>query len=200
MSVAEHDPSVAERRAAAVAATVDKVRRIEADMGVNYDALERIKQELIELSRHTELFPAQDFPLGPDDSNMIYRLSEDPDHRFALYMSTGKTGKETPPHDHTTWAVIVGLKGKEHNRFYERVDDRSVPGRGEVRVKDQFTVELGTGVTLMPEDIHSIHLEGAPPTLMFHMYGLALDHLHKRVAYDVEAGTYAHFPASDNIR
>ena len=200
MSVAEHDPSVAERRAAAVAATVDNVRRIEAEMGVNREALERIKQELIALSRHTKLFPAQDFPLGHDGGNMIYRLSEDPDHRFALYMSTGKTGKETPPHDHTTWAVIVGLKGKEHNRFYERVDDGSVPGRGEVRVKDRFTVELGTGVTLMPDDIHSIHLEGEPPTLMFHMYGLALDHLHERVAYDVEAGTYAHFPASDNIR
>ena len=192
--------SIAERRDAAVAATVAAVRRIEHERGVNRQALEAIKQELIRLAADKSLFPPEHFSLNPDGSNVIYRLSEDPDHRFALYVSTGKTGRETPAHDHTTWAVIVGIKGKEHNRFYARTDDRSQPGKGRVMEISRATVEHGNGVTLLPEDIHSIHLEGEPPTLMVHMYGLALDHLHGRVAYNNEEGSYKHFPANPNIR
>ncbi|MBM3489963.1 MAG: cysteine dioxygenase [Alphaproteobacteria bacterium] len=192
--------SIAQRREAAVAATLAKVRRIERERGVNRDALEAIKRELMGLTADRSLFPPEHFPLNPDGGNVAYRLSEDADHRFALYVSTGKTGRETPPHDHTTWAVIVGIKGKEHNRFYRRADDRSQPGKGRVVEVDRATVEHGTGVTLMPEDIHSIHLEGEPPTLMVHMYGLALDHLHRRVAYNAEDGTYRHFPPNSDIR
>ena len=32
---------------------------------------------------------------------------------------------ETPPHNHTTWAVVVGHAGNELNRFYARTDDGS---------------------------------------------------------------------------
>ncbi|MDH3604429.1 MAG: hypothetical protein OEU26_32890, partial [Candidatus Tectomicrobia bacterium] len=63
----------------------------------------------------------------------IYRLSEDEDHRFAMYMSTSIGAKDVPPHDHTTWAVIVGVQGTEENRFYERIDDGSVPGKGQLK-------------------------------------------------------------------
>ena len=70
----------------------------------------------------------------------------------------------------------------------------ALPGKGDVRVARTFTVEHGTGCTLMPDDIHSIHLEGAPPTLMLHMYGLAIDRLDKRIAFNVQDGTYRHFP------
>lgn len=191
--------SLGERRRAAVAATVERIRRIERDQGVNRDALAAIRQELIGLTEEEGLFPPEHFPLRPDGSNAIYRLSEDPDHRFALYMSVGRTGKETPPHDHTTWAVIVGLKGKEHNRFYRRTDDGSVAGRGTVEESHRHTVEKGTGVCLMPDDIHSIHLEGEPPTLMLHMYGLALEQLGERIAFNPADGTYKHFSVNPLI-
>jgi len=196
MSVAEQSVTVAERRKAAVSKAIAEVRRIEAERGVNPPALAAIKAVMLKLAADKALFPPGDFPLNPDGGNVVYRLSEDPDHRFALYMSTGKTGKETPPHDHTTWAVIVGVKGKEHQRFYRRTDDASVPYRGIVEVAGTFTVEPGTGCTLMPDTIHSIHLEGEPPTLNLHLYGMAIDHLPGRVAYNVEDGTYAHFPAT----
>jgi hypothetical protein len=52
----------------------------------------------------------------------------------------------------------------------------------------------------MPEDIHHIQVGGTRNTLHLHLYGLALDHLHGRVTYDVSKGTYAVFPASPNIR
>lgn len=198
MSVAESTDRLAEREQA-IAATVARVRRLESELGVGREMLEQVRAELVALAGDGTMWAPADYPLGPGDKNQVYRLSEDFDHRFALYMSVGKTGKETPPHDHTTWAVIVGIKGKEHNRFYKRTDDGKTLGKGTVEVSHQHTVERGTGVCLMPEDIHSIHLEGEPPTLMFHMYGTAIDHLPERIAFDVAEGTYWKFGTAVEI-
>lgn len=186
-------------REQAITETVGRVRRLEREMGVTREMLAKVRDELIALAGDGRLWPPADYPLAKGGGNQVYRLSEDPDHRFALYMSVGRTGKETPPHDHTTWAVIVGIKGKEHNRFYRRTDDGRTPGRGTVAETHRHTVERGTGVCLMPDDIHSIHLEGEPPTLMFHMYGRAIDHLPDRIAYDTAAGTYKTFSVAVEI-
>lgn len=184
------------RRASAVAEAIEDIRRIEAEAGVNRDALEQIKQRLLTLAADRELFPAEDFPMPAEGNDRAYLLQEDPDGRFALYMSVGRTGIETPPHNHTTWAVIAGVQGQEHNLFFERVDDGAEPGRGQVRLRGEETVIPGTGVAMMPDDIHAIRRDGAPPTLHLHLYGLALDRLHERIAFDTKAGTYRHFPAN----
>lgn len=191
------DSGTATVRKEAVAAAIERVRGIVAERGVSRAALEAIRAELIALGARKALFPAADFPLAEGGGSRIHLLQEGADGRFALYMSVGQAGKRTPPHDHTTWAVIAGVAGREHNIFYERVDDGSVAGRGEVREAGAFMVEPGTGICLMPDDIHSVRLEDAGKTMMFHMYGLALDRLDGRIAYDMERGTYAHFPATN---
>lgn len=187
------------RRGNAVSSAIEDIREIETEEGVNYPALDRIRDRLIDLAADKDLFPVADFPIPDGRDTAMYLLQEDEDGRFALYMSVARTAIDTPPHDHTTWAVITGLKGQEHNRLYERLDDETVEGKGEVEEVDKFTVEHGTGVTLLPADIHSIHLEGEAPTMMLHMYGLAIDRLHDRVAYNQEDGTYKHFPATDIV-
>ncbi len=189
------------RRDEAVARTIEKVRAVERDQGVTPESLEAIKGLLLELAGLRELFPPGDFPVTEEDgTGVVYRLAEDADHRFALYASTGVPGKSVPPHNHTTWAVIVGVHGDEHTVFYDRVDDGSVAGRGALRRSGEFTVTRGTGVTLMPDDIHSIHVTGNKPTVHLHMYGLALEQLHERIMFDTAEGTYKVFPASRNIR
>jgi len=177
---------IRDRRNTAVKDTVAAVRRIEREKGVNAAALDAVKAELLKLAARRELFPIKNFPVAPHEGNgVIYRLSEDEDHRFALYASTGVPGKGVHPHNHTTWAVIVGVHGDEHNVFYRRSDDGSRPGKG---------------VTLMPDDIHSIFVTGTTNTVHLHLYGLALDQLHERVMYDTRAGTYKVFPATQNIK
>ncbi|MEQ9350435.1 MAG: sulfurtransferase, partial [Alphaproteobacteria bacterium] len=90
---------VARRRQASIAAAIERIRRIESEDGVSWAALDRIKQVMIDLTADARLFPAADFPLGAGGTSKLYTLSRDDDGRFTLYMSVGREGKETPPHD-----------------------------------------------------------------------------------------------------
>ncbi len=166
-------------RAAAVQATMGRIRAIEATEGVSRAALARIESELQALARQQHLFPSGEFPppeAGKKGSNR-YLLDEQPDGRFALYMNALNPGNETKPHDHTTWAVVVAVEGQELNKVYRRE-----PGR--LSVDREIMVEPGRGIALMPDDIHSIHTTGSGPTRHLHCYGLALEKLDNRMAYD----------------
>ena len=176
--------TIIEQRNQAVAETVDRVRLIEQQHGVNYEALDKIRNELIQLTRDKELFPRSSFPINDDGGSAVYRISEDSDHRYALYASVGAAGKSVPPHNHTTWAVIVGVYGDELNRFYERTDDASKEGYAELKETGSFVVQHGNGVVFLPDDIHAISTDDSEPTVHLHMYGLALDHLHERLVFD----------------
>lgn len=177
-----------------IEAAVADVRAIEAGDGVSRESLEKIKQRLIGLAARTELFTPADFPPpqpGSKRNSCLYRVSEDPDHRFALYANASLGGYGTPAHNHTTWAVIVGVSGEELNRFY----DRSAEG---VRAKGEFVVRQGTGVAFMPDDLHSIHIDR--PLLNFHMYGLALEQLFHREYYKADERAWKVFPPHSDIR
>ena len=185
------------RRREAISGCVADIRAIEQTEGTTREALAKIQARLTELASQQELFPIDDFPpLAPDaeKNNALYRLSEDDDHRFALYAQLCRGGVQTPAHDHTTWAVIVGLQGSELNRLYERDENKGVR---EVRT---VTVEPGSGVAFMPEDLHSIHIGPSETVLNFHMYGLGLEQLDGRRYYKESSGEWLHFPASSGIR
>jgi predicted metal-dependent enzyme (double-stranded beta helix superfamily) len=187
------DDRAAQRKREVEAAVAD-VRAIEAREGVNRQSLEKIKQRLIRLAGRTDLFAPADFPPpepGSKRNSCLYRVSEDPDHRFALYANSSLGGYGTPAHNHTTWAVIVGVTGDELNRFY----DRAAQG---VSVKGEFVVRQGTGVAFMPDDLHSIHIDA--PLLNFHMYGLALEQLSRREYYKADEQVWKVFPPHSDIR
>ena len=176
-----------------IRAAVADVRAIEKRDGVTRGSLEKIKQRLIRLAR-PELFPASDFPPpapGGKLKSCLYRVAEDEDHRFALYVNSSLGGHKTPAHNHTTGAVIVGVTGEEENRFYDRVEGKPVQ-------KGDYLVKQGTGVCFLPDDLHSIHIQA--PLINFHMYGLGLDQLHKREFYKADEGAWRIFPAHADIR
>ena len=172
---------------------MNDIRRIEAEQGVTREGVAMIRERLIQLTTDRSLFPLEDFlPPGPDDrlNGRLYRLAEDDDGRFALYANSSRGGVNTPAHNHTTWAVVVGFAGQELNRFYRRSADG-------VEQVDQFMVERGCGVAMLPDDLHSIHIDG--PALNFHCYGLALDRLDSRQYFSTNSGEWKVFPAPDNI-
>ena len=184
----------ANERLMEIESTVADIRRIEAGEGVTRESLERIKQRLMRLAARSELFPPGDFPPpqpGGKQNSCLYRISEDADHRFALYANSTLGSYGTPAHNHTTWAVIVGVSGRELNRFYDRTPEGP-------RQKGEYVVERGTGVAFMPDDYHSIHIEA--PLVNFHMYGLAIDHLPRREYFDAKDKVWKVFPPHRDIR
>ncbi len=185
-------------RTAAVAAAVGRVREIESRMGVTREALEAIKAELMALGAQDHLFPSTEFPPPPngEKGSNRYLLREEDNNRFALYLNALNPGNETKPHDHTTWAVVVAVDGQELNKVYDRLDDGSDPERCEMRVREEIMVEPGRGICLMPEDIHSIHTTGTRPTRHLHMYGLALEKLDRRRAFDDKTGEVSFYNKS----
>jgi predicted metal-dependent enzyme (double-stranded beta helix superfamily) len=192
-------PVAAERRAA-VAEAIAKARAIEAEKGVTREALEEIRQVMVDLAKRRELFPRETFvSRGDRPDDRIYRLSEDDGHRFALYINCGEPGTKTPPHDHTTWAVIAGIDGEEHQFIYRRTDDGSVPGQGTVEVDHEFSVTPGTAIAYMPDDIHAINVRGDVPALHLHLYGRGFEEMTRRIAFDTEAGTYKNFPGYPEV-
>lgn len=177
---------------------IDDIRSIEADLrdddGITRAGVAAIRDRLIGLSALRELFPRADFPVpGPDDtdSSYLYRLAQDDDGRFALYAQSSRGHVETPPHNHTTWAVVVGHAGHELNRFYERTADG-------VAETGRHMVEDGTGVAMLPDDLHSIHIDG--PAINFHCYGLALERLDSREYFHAGEGRWKLFRATSGIR
>ena len=181
-------------RASAIKEAVADIRAIEAEQGVTKEALERMKARLIKLAARTDLFTPADYPAPPADSertSTLYRIAEDDHHRFALYANSARGGVRSPAHNHTVWAVIVGISGDELNRFYQRAPDG-------VRETGSAIVRQGTGVAFLPDDLHSIHIDA--PALNLHMYGKGLEQLHRREYWKDEEKRWKVFPAHSDIR
>ncbi len=188
--------SVWNERAAAVRETLAQVRAIELGEGVSPESLAKIGEALVGLATRTELFPLDQFPVRAEGG--VYRVSEDPDHRFALYASAGKAGKLVPPHNHTTWAVIAGVHGQEHNVRYARAatdGDTVTLEKGE-----EITVEKGNCVAYLPDDFHTIEVhDSGAPALHLHLYGLSLEKLPERITVDLAASVGKRFPFKPKI-
>src|SRR5690242_19566279 len=166
-----------QERAAAIRQLVDQAREIEK-AGITSATLDRIGGLLATLASRAELFPQDEFPLGADGG--IYRLAEDPDHRFALYASAGGAGKKVPPHNHTTWAIIAGVHGAERNVVYDRLDNGSRPDHVQLREAPakEKTLRRGDVICYLPEDFHHIETPidpgaGSGDALHLHFYGLS---------------------------
>ena len=189
-----------DRRAGAVAQAVHKIRTLSSSTDISRDVLDRIKAVVVELASRSELFPPEQFPLGDRKQPRIYYLAQDPDGQFAVYASVGAPGKSQPPHNHTTWAVISGVYGDEHNVLYRRTDDGSKAGEGALERVGETTVRAGNAVGLLPDDFHTIEVRGNDNSLHLHVYGRSLEQLPERITFQSTAGgEFKGFPANPNI-
>ena len=150
----------AAERAAAVAGAMEDIAKIDAHGrehgGMDPAGLERIKERLLQLAERDDLFGDEDFP-PPDapGASVSYRIAQNDDDELALYVQSVGDGTSAPPHEHMTWAVIVGMRGQELNRLYG-----PCAGGEEPEVRREVMVERGTGVAMLHDDVHSIHIEG----------------------------------------
>lgn len=183
--------TVAAERTAEVATTMAKVRDIIATEGVTRSSLERVKQALLALAARRELFPDTAFPppSGAGEIETLFGLSEDPNGDFALYVYRPGPGKRTAPHNHATWAVVVGIEGEEPTTLWQR-EDRD--GKAYVTATKHVRIGPGEGMCYLPEDIHSIAIDGAAAIKHLHLYGHTLLDLPDRLDFDPCGGGARH--------
>lgn len=192
---------IASARARVVDAFLAQARGLlQPGAGASDDALQAVADALVSLGQHRSLFPAAHFPVDVQRPSQVYRLAEDADGGFALYLSAGLAGKAQPPHDHTTWAVIAGVEGNERNALFRR-EKTSDPAHDTLVHQRTVDVAAGSAVVLSPTDVHTIELVDGLDGRHLHFYGRALELLDQRVVFEgKEGGSFRYFAPPKNIR
>src|SRR5215470_11245973 len=124
----------------------------------------------------------------PEQGFLIHLLHEEPNHDLAVMALAWLPGRGTPPHDHGTWAIVVGVDGEERNEYFRRVDDRKRPGHAELEKVSERVCRKGDVVQMLPGAIHSVTNVGSGVALSLHVYGRHINHT-GRSQFDVEAKT-----------
>lgn len=185
-------PSAMTRRHEAVQYALNEIRSLRDTLGPSDELLDAVGPVLAGLALHEDLFDTETFPVDPGALMTIYELSVDPDGRLGLYASAGLPGKSQPPHDHRTWSVIAGVRGAEHNRYFERIDDGRDREQGRLEPRGERTLRRGDTNGMMGDAFHTIRVLDEGPAMHLHLYGYPLDRLDGRIYFDSTAGGVEH--------
>ena len=147
---------------------VDEVAR-SLSSNASRASLEQLAAELAKIARSLDLSMYR--RAGPGEE-LLYSLAES-QNGPSLYLVSDGTGTTSPPHEHLTWAIIVGLSGVELNTFYTA---SSIQSRVATRLSE---LRLGTSevAVMEPSAIHSTKVVGNVPTCHLHLYGKPLHSL-----------------------
>lgn len=179
----------------AVMQTIGQIQALGPDLH-EIEVRQKIRKILEKLAVQDDLFPEDDFKARPGASGGLYELYVAPDRSLSLYASAGASGKYQPPHDHTTWAVIAGVRGIERNQFFECLERDDASSTGKIRLTSVAEVGPGESVTLGADEFHTIAVDERGDALHLHLYGNALDTLVGRIGFESETGgTFKRFMA-----
>lgn len=174
-------------------------KKITAD-NVTRENIEQVLEGLKELAVHPDWWSDELYPAPTrDELQARHLIHEESDSTYALYLNVMKPGKKIVPHNHTTWACIAAVEGAETNYIYERLDDQSQAGYAVLKEVGIKQIKPGDGIALLADDIHAVHIDDGVIRHL-HMYGLALEKLDRRLAFDLQTNTYTVMPIGVKTR
>jgi predicted metal-dependent enzyme (double-stranded beta helix superfamily) len=152
-----------------------------ADVRLSIESATTLEELLRQLTRHlgrlaaNQGFLERDFELPPDGDwgpRLLHRdaesgfvigdweprlLHRDPEYGFIIDFFRFPPGERSPVHDHgAAWVVEAVYRGRLHSIDYERLDDDSVAGRGELRVVREVSIGPGDVIAIRPQAAHRI--------------------------------------------
>jgi predicted metal-dependent enzyme (double-stranded beta helix superfamily) len=122
----------------------------------------------------------------PEQGFSLHILHEEPNHDLAVFLISWLPGRGTTPHNHKTWAVVVGMEGEEEEVNYERLDDGSSPGYADLKRGEAHVMKSGDIAMCYPEHIHSVRNTGKDISMSLHTYGRHINYT-GRAEFDPEA-------------
>lgn len=139
------------------------------------------------VTRHQEQLTFEHFPepSGSDEALCSYELHSDEKTGLTLYLNAIRGGVDSVIHDHATWAVIVGIAGRERNRIYREAS--ATPGK--LSLEQETVVSQDQSLVLEAELFHSIHTNPGEPALQLHLYGQPIDRIGGRRLVDPQSLT-----------
>jgi predicted metal-dependent enzyme (double-stranded beta helix superfamily) len=107
----------------------------------------------------------------PEQGFGVHLLHEEPNHDLAVFVLSWLPNRGTTPHNHKTWAVVVGMEGQEQEVNWARLDDGSKPGYAELKRSGEQVMTAGEVARCYPEHIHSVWNVGSGVSMSLHTYG-----------------------------
>lgn len=115
----------------------------------------------------------------------VHMLHEESNHDLAVFLISWLPNRGTTPHNHKTWAVVVGIEGQEEEINFERVDDGTSPGFADLRRGGEHIMGAGDISRCYPEHIHSVRNIGKDISMSLHTYGRHINYT-GRSEFDLE--------------
>ncbi len=175
-----------------IAQYVDDLRRITAQTGNENELFNQIGPLAKRLASEDNWIEDRFYEPDEETGFSAFLLHEEKDHSLAVFAASWTPGMGVGPHDHGTWAVVVGVEGVERNIRYKRLDDRSNPDYVELEVKEESEAGPGDLVCIKNGGIHAVRNNSDKVTISLHTYGTHINHT-IRSQYDVEARTAKEF-------
>jgi predicted metal-dependent enzyme (double-stranded beta helix superfamily) len=128
---------------------------------------------------------AEHHECDPDQGFGVHLLHEEPNHDLAVFVLSWLPNRGTTPHNHKTWAVVVGMKGQEQEVNWNRLDDGTTPGYADLERGHAQVMSSGDVVCCHPESIHSVWNVGKEISMSLHTYGRHINYT-RRSEFDPE--------------
>ena len=159
---------------------VDQLRKINLS-APEEEIIQQVKPLLLQtIANPAPWFEDRFYEIDEAQGFGSHLIAENPDHTLAVIITSWPTGRETPPHDHDTWAVIGCVKGVEKNILWDRHDDRANPDFAHISPGKTYVCKPGDIVAMHTDDIHSVINPEEGVSISLHVYGKHFNHTNRK--------------------